>query len=251
MKYALALVAVAGIASTSLAANTRFVMEVSTDGGATWSQNVTVPVNSGSDLVTVQARLSAVFQGPETVTGLAGFNTQFRVNGWDGVRDTLGAWGTPTTAVAGAAGGVAAGQNGRQMPFAASATAVQPVVVAGNPLQINGSVASRIPVGQGPSSLAGANYNGSLSPVVFIFSFTTQAGGDASRVIGLNAFNIFNTTADNAKWYTGSGSTSINAPQIAGDASLRDASVTLNVIPTPGALALLGLGGLVAGRRRR
>lgn len=246
MKYALALVAVAGIAANAFAANTHFVMEVSGDNGATWGPSVTVP--SGT---VVKARLIAQFVGPETVTGLAGFNMTFRVAGWNGTQDTLGAWDAPQAGgITGIAGGVAAGGNGRQFPFAAGSTAVLPVVVAGDPLQINGGTAGRIPVSQGPQSNAGALFNGSLSPVVFIFSFTalnTLGAGD--RNLGVNVNSIFNTTADNAKWYTSTGSTSINAPIAAGDSASRTASVT--VTPTPGALALLGLGGLVAGRRRR
>jgi uncharacterized protein (TIGR03382 family) len=50
-----------------------------------------------------------------------------------------------------------------------------------------------------------------------------------------------------------SGTWSLLVADLAGGdlGEIRNASVTITTIPTPGALALLGLGGLVAGRRRR
>jgi len=54
------------------------------------------------------------------------------------------------------------------------------------------------------------------------------------------------TGAREASWYA---NTTENAPSIKAAVIVNDAEI--NIIPAPGALALLGLGGLVAGRRRR
>ncbi len=54
------------------------------------------------------------------------------------------------------------------------------------------------------------------------------------------------TGAREASWYA---NTSENSPSIKAPVTVFDAEI--NIIPAPGALALLGLGGLVAGRRRR
>lgn len=54
------------------------------------------------------------------------------------------------------------------------------------------------------------------------------------------------TGAREASWYA---NTSENAPSIKAPVVVFDGEI--NIIPAPGALALLGLGGLVAGRRRR
>lgn len=243
MKYALALAAVAGIAGTALAGNTRFVLEVSGDNGASWGPSVTVAPGT-----LVRARLSAVFVGSEAVTGLAGFNTTFQIQNWDAAQDTLAPWDPSFTDITGAAGGVVPGGNGRQKPFAAPSTSILPVTTVAAPnLNITGSVNGRIPIGQGPSSLAGAFYNPSTSPVVFMFSFTPTNTTSGNRVLNLRTTSAFNTNEGNAKWYTGTGSSNINAAEI--DNDLRNAVCT--VTPTPGTLALLGLGGLVAGRRRR
>lgn len=193
----------------------------------------------------IRARLRAEFVGNETVTGLAGFNTQFTISNW-GPNEVLGEW-SPFWAVVTGAPGVGAGpfntENGRITPFAASATSAVPQVsVANGMLSITGTVSNRIPIGQGPSSLAGTNYNDSLSPQVFQLTFTPSFQTATSYVV--TPFNIFNTTANNAKWYTGTGSTTINAP----GTEIVPLVVSL---PAPGGVGVIALAGAWAVRRRR
>lgn len=238
-----ALVALVGVghfaSSVSLAASTRFVMVVSVDDGFSWHPSVVVQPGT-----LVRARMRVEFSGPETVTGLAGFNSQFTVTGWSS-GDTLEPWGSPVVSVGGAAGGIlpSSNGNGRLSPFGASATATQPTTsVSADVLTIAGSVAGRIPIGQGPSSLAGSFYNSSLSPFVFQFSFVVGSEFVPTRVV--SATNIFNTSANNARWYTGAGSTSIHAPGIE--------NVPAYVyIPAPGMSAMAALASLALARRRR
>lgn len=222
----------------ALAAGTRFVMQLSLDGGTSWQEGA-VPATPGTQ---VRARLVAQFVGPESVTGLAGFNTQLTVSDWQ-LNDTLASWGTPTTNVAGSAGGVNPGENGRARPFAAASTATLPTTsFSSGTLTIEGSTAGRLAIGQGPSSLSGAFFSTSLAPVVFQFGFTLGPNFVASRTI--SASNIFIGTANNARWYTGSGSTTINAPAT----EIVPAQI---VVPTPGVVALMGMASLMVSRRRR
>jgi hypothetical protein len=76
--------------------------------------------------------------------------------------------------------------------------------------------------------------------VLFVYGITLSPSNNAERTLTQNSDSLIP-----AKWFT-------NA---AGTTSVSDAAVTvpasITVIPTPGALALLGLGGLVATRRRR
>jgi hypothetical protein len=59
----------------------------------------------------------------------------------------------------------------------------------------------------------------------------------------------FGSTGDNAIWYR-SGSSNANGNSYPINAS-GTSTITVNIVPAPASLALLGLGGLVAGRRRR
>lgn len=223
------------------AAGTRFVMEGSYLESEVWSTSILASAGTP-----IRARLRAELVGNETVTGLAGFNTQFTISNW-GAGEVLGAWGTPPTNIATGAGGLApfpwSPDNGRLFPFAASATAALPQAsFANGVLSITGSVSNRIPIGQGPSSLAGTNYNDSLSPQVFQLTFTPSFQTATSYVV--TPFNIFNTTANNAKWYTGTGSTTINAP----GTEIVPLVVSL---PAPGGVGVIALAGAWAVRRRR
>lgn len=239
--YSCGLVAIVLTSGSAHAAGTRFVMEGAYLGSDVWSTSILA-----SPGTPIRARLRAEFVGSETVTGLAGFNMQFTISNW-GAGDTLAPWSTPFIGVAGVAAGcfpdARSIENGRLFPFAASATATVPqVTVLNSVMFITGSVANRIPVGQGPSSLAGASYNGTPNPQVFQLTFTPLFQTATSYVV--TPFNIFNTSANNAKWYTGTGSTSINAP--------GNEIVPLVVsLPAPGGAALVGIAAMMSMRRRR
>lgn len=92
--------------------------------------------------------------------------------------------------------------------------------------------------------------------VVFKFGLTLgSATADRTLNITTPANGIGrNTTAGTAygqqyaRWYA---STSEVSPSLNGGASVTDASISVHVVPAPASLALIGLGGLVATRRRR
>lgn len=235
-------------ASVAAGGNTRFIMEVSGDGGATWHRSMSVA--PGTE---VKARLNVEYVGDEPVLGLAGFNARFGVTGWQRTTDSSGAWGSPVSHVTGAAGGVAPGENGRVSPFGnpgLERPILSEVSASGDMLYVYGWLSGGlIPMSQGPPSAAGSHFNASRSPVVFAFSFRPGESSDA-RTMRVSAIDIaLGSDADAAFWYTGSHGTAIVAPQLADSENLRSAIV--NVTPGPGACGVLGVAGLMSSRRRR
>jgi len=106
-----------------------------------------------------------------------------------------------------------------------------------------------------PSRLATdpAFNNGTSNLVVFKFSFTVGAQDSRSMVITTPA-NGFNQTlasgvyVPNIRWFATENEASASV-QVG--AVTQDATIRVVPVPAPGAMALLGLGGLVAARRRR
>lgn len=243
MKYALALVAVAGIAGAA-SAQTQLLFSVSVDGGA-FSANASVL--PGAHTVTVE--VSAVKPGSATAqVGLAGFNFKPQVLGPSAI--TVGSWSVPqASTAAGGPGVVGTGATGRLAPFAGAGATNLPIVAAiAGGVELRGAAASSaIPISQNPQSLSangfGNYFNASDSPVVFRFTFSfSGVNGD---VFGVNV-PLANVTSQ-PKWFNNGLSSSV---AYATDAN-NIFGASINVTPTPGTLALLGLGGLVAGRRRR
>lgn len=232
-------------ASVAAGGNTRFIMEVSGDGGATWHRSMSVA--PGTE---VKARLSAEYAGAEQVLGLGGFNVAFQLRGWNAATDVLSPWDTPTVQRTGLAAGVTPGQYGRQQPFAAVGSAWLPeTAVFDTRLWIGGRTAGRIPIGQGPSAYSQEYFNPSLRPCVFMLAFTPTNPTGVVRNLEISAYDIFNSVPDAATWYTDVGSAAIRALQLPSDAPLRTASVI--VTPAPGAVGLLAVFGAAALRRRR
>jgi uncharacterized protein (TIGR03382 family) len=96
-------------------------------------------------------------------------------------------------------------------------------------------------------------FNGSLANIyVFKFGFTTDAGVTAERNMVIDAplagFGNRNTTTGDREVYWW-GDMNENTGSIRGTALVTTA--TAHIVPTPASLALLGLGGLAIGRRRR
>lgn len=256
MKYALAIAAVSGLAAAANAA-TSINFEASTDGNA-WSS--TLSVAPGTQ-VYVRMRVQVTGQ---TVVGLAGMTSQPVLSNW-GAGDVRGGFtfpgiandGTPTTETTydGRMTSNTPGTNtGRIFPFgtagqgaASSSGLLTSFNDAGNRLRFAGSknttettnVAWGLATSQNPASLMGTNFNSTPNATVFRYSVTLNSAGD-------HVADIVQISGAAVKWYLNAGGTSV----------LNDTSLTINpgtitVTPAPGALALLGLGGLVAGRRRR
>lgn len=216
-------IAVAGLAASAQAASFGLLFEVSGDGGSSWTQNLNVDVTSGA--ATVKFRISAYFQDGVTVNG----NQAVAFNRFTG-SNIITNWGsgfagdqlqtyTRDVPSGNAAlltstqtpGGRVLG-NGTALSFASQLLLTLPA----NPVYVTQILSGQIRIGN--------NTPGS-------FVRTISLGNNS-----LSALNFY-----------GAGSTTAGAAL--GD--LMHSNATINVIPTPASAALIGLGGLVAVRRRR
>ncbi|MDX2018196.1 MAG: MYXO-CTERM sorting domain-containing protein, partial [Planctomycetota bacterium] len=92
----------------------------------------------------------------------------------------------------------------------------------------------------------GTNFVTARSVVVFTFTYNLAGANNALRSLTVETGNVRN---NRARLYATSAS---SAPDLTAPwSAANEGKATINVIPTPGSLALLGLGALAAGRRRR
>jgi len=226
MKNFLGLIALAGIAAAANAQTGSLTWQVSTDGGANWSD-------------------SAVLGGAGSV--------QVRgVFAWSGISNGLGYGGSQFDGIVSntAAGDSVTGIN-RPSPFNFASQTLAATAFAGgikidqdNDVSAPGAGTGWVNPGQGTVDGIGTNFS-SANPVA-VFTYTLNV----SSVEGIRTIsNIFNSTTGRAlSVYTSNAGaqTRLSASAVA----INTASVTV-LIPTPGTLALAGLGGLAAARRRR
>jgi len=268
MKYALALVAAAGIAASANAQNTKLVFEAMVNNGP-WTMG-SVDAAPGD---TVKVRLSVqLINTTRTTVGFSGITLQPTVTGWTG-QDTLLPFdpvpvddGDANTKADSGGGGVAAGLNGRYLPFNTGApmTAVSPSGVLSsftdiaNTLRFAGSLSTTagnltrgVGLAQQTSALLGGTDvtfvtgpSASLFQYAFAVGATRSLGDQLVASAPLDRINLAR-----GSWYGSTGGTGspFNAAVLANDIM----GVTINIVPSASSLALLGLGGLVAGRRRR
>jgi hypothetical protein len=96
-------------------------------------------------------------------------------------------------------------------------------------------------------ALGGTNFVGGTDVVVFKYAVDLAAPAATRTVVG--SVPLANVNISRTTWYTApNGLGSYNATQAESD--IAGATVNL-IVPAPGAIALLGLGGLAAARRRR
>lgn len=265
MKYAFSILAVAGLAAAATAQTTNTTYQVSTTPGneASWASEVTVTPGS-----TVYVRVRISLSGA-TALGLAGITHQPTLSGWSSAGgDVVSAFSQPglnnscppgPQTEVGYAGRHVEGtgtNTGRIYPFGSAgqnATSASGLLTsfndAGGILRFAGSKATTptlntawgVNSAQLTQQLNGSCFNSSLDVVVFRYAITIGAGhGNADLVTGTAA-----VSQNRGTWYlNAAGTQTLNA------ATGTTTNATIH-IPTPGALALLGLGGLVAGRRRR
>jgi uncharacterized protein (TIGR03382 family) len=224
MTKAFGILAVAGLAAGAQA-ETRIDLLVSSDGGATWSNSVDVLPGT-----VVQA---AIFVSTTDGYGFAGASiTALTASG--GIGDTAS---------------FAAGSfTGRVAPFnfgaatnAIFATAdgfrIDAASDAGNSNTAAGFLFSQ----RDPSSAGGSYADASVARLAF--AFDVQISGDGTlRTLDLAFGPLVRGVA--------TVHTSAQATRGTQVSAILDGA-SINVVPTPATLALVGLGGLVAGRRRR
>lgn len=275
------LVAVAGIAAAASAqtngSTLRFQVRPAGSDASAWTSNLNVTPGT-----TVEFRALITYTGSATAVGLSNASFQPTVSNWSTATDTLLPFRNVGTSPA--TGGVAAdsGQYGRILPYASAGISTTNAL-RGHTNSVSGVTYLRVAqnnttnwVGVGPTSgtASANNFNGAggiatgQKPASLVVAGTDPAfdadttdvevlrlaitvGGAAQRTLvvdapqlgigrdsvsGLRRFSWFSSLNDN------SGSS------VFGEVLVQTASIT---VPTPGALALLGMGGLVAGRRRR
>lgn len=238
MKKMFALVAVAGLAAVASAdpATGLFKWEVSTDGGASWSSSATV--NSGASY---KIRGSASWTDSGTASiGFAGATFEqidlANANASDSFGGVMGS-GTPTyvTRLQGT-------------PEVWTLQAGSGASAGGLKLD-QATTTARTNFGQLPQTLPGGipNPNFKTDNPLVVFEMDAVAGSDGRTIAISGTWTRLGTPASNEfKVYTTSTGTNKKPAQ---EATQMGASVT--IIPAPASMALLGLGGLVAGRRRR
>lgn len=275
------IVAAAGIATIATAQTSRLNMQVSLDG-INWSSSVNAAPGS-----TVQLRGSMSFiqgAGTQTPTGFASLTWQPTVSNWTG-SDTLQAFadrGNNTN------GGSVLDTPGMPAPYGRISPFGSTGPTTSDPyrghVQANGGVNYlRIArtvitnwVGEGATTGTAASnnfngsgglatvqkgagnvnptvdppFNGNIANVVLFKAAITLSGDATGRILTVDAPTAgmsrnTSTGAREASWFSSSADNfgTIKAAVEVGTATI--------VVPAPGALALLGLGGLAIGRRRR
>jgi uncharacterized protein (TIGR03382 family) len=226
-----ALVVLAGAVSAANAAS-KLVWQVSTDNGATWSSSGSV--NTGASY-TIKVRALVDWTGT-TGYGFSGLTQKAFIDNYD--------------AADGGAQIAANGVGNRVGPFnfgaatlATKLTGTTQRIVA---LGIGGAEGN-ISSGQQAPASAGANYSTANPALIFTFDYLLTAGAERTLTFRSDIATSSGVTSA-FSYHATAGSTSTSFRE---SGTVENATLTITNIPTPGALAVLGLGGLVAGRRRR
>lgn len=266
----LALAGAAGSANAALSSITAQVWD-----GSAWSNNANVLAGSA---VRVRYVLNLADAAGTGAIALNGANFQPVFSGWSGADGiNLGAT-TGNYTVAPDADFTNDVEVAGHQPFGRQAAFAFPNITAANTLKahISGTTLriAQTPVTNAPGSGTGFNnLNGSGgvpvgqniaagsgrpagSPNVVLGTtdvaaygvlVTTSASSALGRVIGVGS-TAFSTGAT-IRWFAGTSELSGSVTSTASEISFIPATIT--IVPTPASLALLGLGGLVAARRRR
>lgn len=265
MKKIVALIAVAGMAAAAVAApNSQFKFEVSTDGGATWVSSSSVSVNTAGAAVQVLARTSVRYvrnDGPATIL-LGSARHQPLVSGVVAGDSVLPF--TATTVVAPNFGdGIQASDLGRLYGATTVGAVVAQRPVGGSTIHFAEAAGTDLP-GAGNNAAGNRGVNTAANVLsapdidttqwlpLWQFGLVLEAGAmNSSRTVDFSVPQAglrLNNGNRSLGW------TSSRSPLTTQEAAWmqgEDGAVTINVIPAPGAAALVGLAGLVAGRRRR
>lgn len=224
MKNVIALVGVAGLASAAMAQSALLNVRFSTDGGATWQNSGDAFANS---TVTI-----GVFLSVEGAYGVGG--ATYNVTG-----DNMAAGDSIDIASAGL---------GRQLPWTFGA-ATQAVYTSGSNFRVDAAndagdnVAAGIASTQRDPSSAGVNYSQANPGLVYKFNIVLGSVFGREMHVGTALNQIKNGVIIYHSSSSATRGTNTTAVAVQGS--------TINVVPTPASMALVGLGGLVGARRRR
>jgi len=280
MKKIVALLSVAAATATAFGGVTQFTTEISTDGGLTWSSGAaSVSTNTAGATVRVIARsmikfvpsagdptfdkLSSSRHQPQ-VTNLvaadavvAGFASTGKVtpnfaDGLTAASDLGRAFGAATVSAV-----IAHRPNSSSAHFAeAAATNAPGTGTAGT--NNNQTGAAGVNCAQNILSQPSVNVYSNLALFYYAFDLVAPSTLNSSRTVNFDvpAAGVgLRGTAPNqfrgvAFGYNDPNTGSLVTVNV-GLANSVASALTISYVPAPGAAALLGLGGLVAGRRRR
>lgn len=238
--FVLGLTAIAGIAASANAA-WGFKYQFSTDGGATYGALRSVDVSGGD--VNVKFRVVAYADPDTNVNANGGAGPAVAYARYTGSEKLTG-WGSAAN------GDALVGLMTRGQLTSGGTTYLNNSLSAGNmilggttatsfasQLLLSGSLAAYCPSSGGNPQLEWVIRTGEMK--------VGQLGGTREITFG-------NNTRSTNTWYRDlliNGVQDVNTA--APDGSATDVGGVLQVVPAPGSLALIGLGGLVAARRRR
>lgn len=234
MKKIVTLMALAGLAGAAQAqSNTASIKyEVFDTATSTWGASVNALPGTS-----VSVRMVISWDGQ--AVGLADALASIRIDGASA--------NTDSATITGAG-------NGRVAPFNFGAQNLATYTNVANRLRIDvandagDSTGGQISIFQAAPPAAGTNFNSGKTVVVFAFSYNLNAGNSALRTLEVYTGNL---RANRVRLYASSASSGPDVTVTLDAAGARGTSAFINVIPTPGSLALLGLAGLTVGRRRR
>ena len=230
MNKVFGLIALAGIAAAANAQTGTYTWQVSADNGSTWSSAVSSTTGG-----TVQVRLLASWSGVALGTGGVDGDIGYGGGQFDGKVTNGGA--DSITAIT------------RPAPFAfAAQTLVASAIGADAKIDTSADTSGFglgtgwVGPGQQNRTNGGASYSSTNGAVVFSYSITLGASS-SDRTVGM----VLNSLTGRAmSIYTNAAGSQVRINSTA--VTVNNATIS---VPTPGSMALLGLGGLVAGRRRR
>lgn len=274
MKKIVALLAVAAATATAFGGVTQFSTEVSTDGGLTWSNAASVSVNTAGGTVRVLARSMVKFipaDGDPTFDKLsssrhqpqatnlvaadavvAGFNATGNIN--PNFADGL----NPATDLGRDFGAGTAGAVIAHRPSASSAHFAEAAGSAAPGAAGNTSGAAGINCAQNILSQPSINVYNPIALFYYGFDLVAPSVVNTSRTVNFDvpadgvglrgtAPNQFRGVAWGYNNPDTGALTTVNTPLTDSIGGL----VEISYVPAPGAAALMGLAGVVAGRRRR